>query len=198
MRVVFLDDVDGVARAGEIKNVADGYARNFLLPRKLAAAATTASMQQAEKRARQLAIEQEKLDTAAQKVAGSMAKTSIVITAKVGEEGRLFGSVTASDIAEAVNERSGTQLGHRQVALARPIREVGSYEIEVSLTRNVKAQVALEVRGEGEPEPAAVAAPAAARSKSKAKDEPEGEDQADDDDGEDSGDEDEADVEDEA
>jgi large subunit ribosomal protein L9 len=162
MRVVFLDDVDGVARAGEIKNVADGFARNFLLPRKLAAAATTSSMQQAEKRARQLAVEQEKLDAAAEKIAGTVNKSPIVITAKTGDEGRLFGSVTASDIAEAVNERAGTQLGHRQVALSRPIREVGSYEIEVSLTRNVKAQVAVEVKSENEPEPVAVAAPVAA------------------------------------
>ena len=162
MRVVFLDDVDGVARAGEIKNVADGYARNFLLPRKLAAAATTASMQQAEKRAKQLAVEQEKLDAAAQKIAGNVSSTPIVIMVKAGDEGRLFGSVTASDIAEAVNERAGTQLGHRQVTLSRPIREVGSYEIEVSLTRNVKAQVAIEIKNENAPEPVAVAAPAAA------------------------------------
>ena len=162
MRVVFLDDVDGVARAGEIKNVADGYARNFLLPRKLAAAATTASMQQAEKRAKQLAVEQEKLDAAAQKIAGGVSSAPIVIMVKAGDEGRLFGSVTASDIAEAVNERAGTQLGHRQVTLSRPIREVGSYEIEVSLTRNVKAQVAIEIKNENAPEPVAVAAPAAA------------------------------------
>lgn len=172
MRVVFLDDVDGVARAGEIKNVADGYARNFLLPRKLAAAASTASMQQAEKRAKQLAVEQEKLDAAAQQLAGSMGGSPIVITVKAGDEGRLFGSVTASDIAEAVNERAGTQLGHRQVALSRPIREVGSYEIEVSLTRNVKTQVAVEVKNENEPEPVAVAAPTAAAAESDAEDEP--------------------------
>jgi large subunit ribosomal protein L9 len=160
MRVVFLDDVDGVARAGEIKNVADGYARNFLLPRKLAATATAATMQQAEKRAKQLAVEQEKLDAAAEKIAGEVGKTAIVITAKAGDEGRLFGSVTASDIAEEVNARAGTQLGHRQVALPQAIKEVGTYQIDVSLTRNVKAQVTVEVKGEGAPEPVAVAAAA--------------------------------------
>lgn len=177
MRVVFLDDVDGVARAGEIKNVADGYARNFLLPRKLAASATAATMQQAEKRAKQLAVEQEKLDAAAQKVAGQVGKTAIVITAKVGEEGRLFGSVTASDIADEVNARAGTQLGHRQVALPQPIKEVGNYEIEVSLTRNVKAQVKVEVKGEGVPEPLAVAA-GAAETEAEAEAESESEDEA--------------------
>lgn len=161
MRVVFLDDVDGVARAGDIKNVADGYARNFLLPRKLAAAATTASMQQAEKRAKQLAVEQEKLDAAAQEIAGGVSASPIVITVKAGDQGRLFGSVTASDIAEAVNERAGTSLGHRQVALSRPIRELGSYEVEVSLTRNVKTPVTVEVKSEDEPEPVTAPAPAA-------------------------------------
>jgi large subunit ribosomal protein L9 len=181
MRVVFLDDVDGVARAGEIKNVADGYARNYLMPRKLAAAATTASMQQAEKRAKQLAVEQEKLDAAAQQIAGSVGGTPIVIMARAGDEGRLFGSVTASDIAEAVNERAGTQLGHRQVALSRPIREVGSYEIEVSLTRNVKAQVAVEVKNENEPEPVAVAA--TTTTEPEAEDETEAEDDAEGDEG---------------
>ena len=97
MRVVFLDDVDGVARAGEIKNVADGYARNFLLPRKLAAAATTATDAAGGARAKALAKEQEKMDEAAQAVAGKLAASPLVIAgASVGEQGRLFGSVTAS------------------------------------------------------------------------------------------------------
>src|SRR5688500_3031380 len=115
MRVVFLDDVDGVARAGEIKNVADGYARNFLLPRKLAAAASTATVQQAEARARAIAKEQEKVDEAARAVAGEIGGSPIVLKARVGEQGRLFGSVTASDIADAINAKSGGDVEHRQV-----------------------------------------------------------------------------------
>jgi large subunit ribosomal protein L9 len=145
---VFLDDVEGVARAGDIKNVADGYARNFLLPRKLAAAATTSTMQQAEKRAKQLAKEQEKLDEVAQAVAAKLGRAPVVIAAKVGEQGRLFGSVTATDIAEALNASAGSNLEHRQVALAAPIKEVGTYEVAVSLTRNVKAQVTVEVKSD--------------------------------------------------
>ena len=148
MRVVFLDDVDGVARAGEIKNVADGYARNFLLPRKLAAAASTTTMQQADKRAKSLAKEQEKIDEAAQLVASKLTASPIVIEAKVGEQGRLFGSVTASDIADAVNAHAGSKLEHRQVALATPIKEVGTYEVSVNLTRNVKAQLTVQVKSD--------------------------------------------------
>ncbi len=147
MRVVFLDNVDGVAQAGEIKNVADGYARNFLLPRKLAAAATTSMMQQAEARAKALAREQEKLDEAARGVAGTISASPIVLKAKVGEQGRLFGSITSSDIAEAISARGGA-VEHRQVLLDAPIKDVGSYAVDVNLTRNVRAQVTVEVEAE--------------------------------------------------
>ena len=148
MRVVFLNDVDGIARAGEIKNVADGYARNFLLPRKLAAAATTSTVQQAESRAKAIAKEQEKLDEAATAVATQLSSAAVVIKARVGEGGRLFGSVTSSDIAEAINARSGSSVEHRQVVLDAPIKEVGTYEVPVTLTRNVRATVNIEVAAE--------------------------------------------------
>ena len=148
MRVVFLNDVDGIARAGEIKNVADGYARNFLLPRKLAAAATTSTVQQAESRAKAIAKEQEKLDEAASAVANQLSSAAVVIKARVGEGGRLFGSVTSSDIAEAINARSGSSVEHRQVVLDAPIKEVGTYEVPVTLTRNVRATVNIEVAAE--------------------------------------------------
>jgi large subunit ribosomal protein L9 len=145
---VFLNDVDGIARAGEIKNVADGYARNFLLPRKLAAAATTSTVQQAEARAKAIAKEQEKLDEAATAVANKLGASAVVIKARVGEAGRLFGSVTSSDIAEAINALSGSSVEHRQVVLDAPIKEVGTYEVPVALTRNVRATVNIEVAAE--------------------------------------------------
>jgi large subunit ribosomal protein L9 len=145
---VFLNDVDGIARAGEIKNVADGYARNFLLPRKLAAAATTSTVQQAEARAKAIAKEQEKLDEAATAVANKLGASPVVIKARVGEAGRLFGSVTSSDIAEAINALSGSSVEHRQVVLDAPIKEVGTYEVPVTLTRNVRATVNIEVAPE--------------------------------------------------
>ncbi len=148
MRVVFLDDVEGTARAGEIKNVADGYARNFLLPRKLAAAATTTTVQKAESRAKAIAKEQDRLDESARAIAAKVSAASIVIPARAGTEGRLFGSVTATDIAEAINASAGTSLEHRQVGLEQPIKEVGSHTVSVTLTRNVKADVTVEVTAE--------------------------------------------------
>jgi large subunit ribosomal protein L9 len=148
MRVVFLDDIENVARAGEIKNVADGYARNFLLPRKLAAPATTSTVQQAEAKARALAKEQEKIDDAARAVATSLSASPLVIPAKAGEGGRLFGSVTSSDIAEELSKRGAGSIEHRQVVLEAPIKEVGTYPVTVTLTRNVKAEVSVEVTAE--------------------------------------------------
>ena len=147
MRVVFLDDVDGVAHAGEIKNVADGYARNFLLPRKLAAAATTSTMQQADARAKAIAKEQEKIDDAARAVATKISAAPIVRRERAGEQGRLFGSVTASDIADAINELAGSKLEHRQILLDAPIKETGTFTVPVTLTRNVKVDVTVEVTG---------------------------------------------------
>ena len=148
MRVVFLDDVEGVARAGEIKNVADGYARNYLLPRKLAAAATTTMVQQAEARAKAIAREQEKVDEAARAVVAKLGDKPLVLKARAGEQGKLFGSVTASDIAAAINKRAKAEVEHRQVLLEAPIKEVGTFEVAVALTRNVRVQVTVAVEAE--------------------------------------------------
>jgi large subunit ribosomal protein L9 len=149
MRVVFLDDVDGVARAGEIKNVADGYARNFLLPRKLATAATPAEVHRAESRAKKIQAEQAKADAAAQEIANLIDERVITIPARAGEQGRLFGSVTASDIAEELSKLAKAQIDHRQVHLGQPIKELGSQQLTVALSRNVKATVTVQVVPEG-------------------------------------------------
>ena len=187
MRVVFLDDVENAGRAGEIKEVKDGYARNFLLPRKLAAPANTSTVQQAEAKARALAKEQEKIDEAARAVADKLSGTPIVITARVGSEGRLFGSVTSTDIAEELSQRGAGTVEHRQVALGQPIKEIGRYDIEVSLTRNVKAQITVEVKGEGgetaaEPEAPAAAPKASAEPQAEADDDEDAESESEEDD----------------
>jgi len=147
VRVVFLDDVEGVARAGEIKNVADGFARNFLLPRKLAAATTTAEVQRAEARARKLALEEAARDDSARAVAEKIGAAPIAMKARVGEQGRLYGSITAGDIAGELAKLTGAEFDHRKIVLDAPIKEAGSREVTVNLTRNVKAQVTIEVAG---------------------------------------------------
>jgi large subunit ribosomal protein L9 len=146
MKVVFLEEVEGTARTGDVKNVADGFARNFLLPRKLAAPATRHYIDIATARATKEAKRQERLDDEARtlvlpKVDGQAYTTEV----RVGEQGKLFGSVTARDIAELVHQGTGVEVEHRQVDIKEPIRELGKYEIGVKLTRNVIATISLSV-----------------------------------------------------
>lgn len=146
MKVVFLEEVEGTARTGDVKNVADGFARNFLLPRKLAAPATQHYIDIATAKATKEAKRQERLDDEARthvlpKVDGQAYTTEV----RVGEQGKLFGSVTARDIAELVHQGTGVEVEHRQVDVKEPIRELGKYEIGVKLTRNVIATISLSV-----------------------------------------------------
>ncbi len=146
MKVVFMEEVEGTARVGEVKNVADGFARNYLLPRKLAAPATDHYITIAQARAKKEASRQDRLDGEAREhLVPKMEGQSITIEVRVGEQGKLFGSVTARDIAEALQEATGVELEHRQVDLRQPIREIGSHEVTVKLTRNVPVQVAVNV-----------------------------------------------------
>lgn len=148
MKVVFLQNVEGSGRTGEIKEVADGFARNFLLPRRLAAAATPDAIKRAEARAVIEARHQAELDEQARSLAEKLT-ASIVITARVGEKGRLYGSVTSGDIADEVSKLAGEEVDRHLVALEEPIKELGTYEVPVRLTRNVEAKITVEVVGEG-------------------------------------------------
>jgi large subunit ribosomal protein L9 len=173
MKVVFMEEVEGTARVGEIKNVADGFARNYLLPRRLAAPATDHYVAIAEARAGKEARRQDRLDEEANTyLVPKMEGASVTIEVRVGEQGKLFGSVTGRDIAESLHETTGVELEHKQVDLRQPIRELGSQEVAVKLTRNVVVQVMVNVEplgglpeaeeepAEEEPEAAEAEAPA--------------------------------------
>ena len=153
MKIVFLKDVEGSGRIGEIKNVADGYARNFLLPKGLAAPATPEAIRKAEARAAAEAKRQEQLDEVARSLAERMVGITVTMVVKAGSKGRLFGSVTQADIAEEVGKQLGQEIDRHQVLLAEPIKETGEYEIPIQLTRNVRPTVALQVLAEGGAEP---------------------------------------------
>jgi large subunit ribosomal protein L9 len=146
MRVVFLEEVEGTARTGDIKNVANGFARNFLLPRKLAAPATDHYITIAQAKAGKEAKRQERLDDEARdRLLPMVDGKSLSIEVRVGEQGKLFGSVTARDIAELLQGATRIELEHRQVDLREPIRELGAHEVTVKLTRNVLATVTINV-----------------------------------------------------
>jgi len=148
MKVVFLQNVEGSGRTGEIKEVADGFARNFLLPRRLAAPATPDAVKRGEALAVAEARRQAELDEQARTLAEKLT-APIVITVRAGEQGRLYGSVTAADIVEEASKLAGQEVDRHLLVLEEPIKEVGTYEVPLRLTHNVEATLMVEVVGEG-------------------------------------------------
>ncbi len=150
MKVVFFEEVDGTALVGEVKEVKNGFARNYLLPRGLAGPTTRNNLVRAERLAQADAIRQERLDGEASPVATAIDGAEMVFEARVGEQGRLFGSITARDIAERLTEIAsgqipGATIEHRQVLLPQSLRSLGTEEVRVRLTRNISAHVQVTV-----------------------------------------------------
>jgi large subunit ribosomal protein L9 len=148
VKVVFLEDVPGTARLGDIKEVKPGFARNYLLPRKLALPATAAMVQSVEKRAAREAKLQEAKDNDARKLADKLEGVAYTLTAKAGPSGKLFGSVGTADIAAKVAETIAAEFERQNVMLAEPIKDLGDYPVSIRLTRNVSATVNVSVVGE--------------------------------------------------
>ena len=148
MKVVFLEDVAGTAKIGDIKEVKAGFARNYLLPRRLAMAATPSVVKSAEQRAAREARLQEARDNTARGVAAKLDGVAYTLTAKAGSSGKLFGSVGTGDIAAKVAETIGAEFERHNVMLHEPIKELGDYPIVVKLTKNVSATVNVSVIGE--------------------------------------------------
>ena len=145
MKVILRADVDGVGKRGDICDVSNGYARNFLLPRGLAIKATDGAVNQAAsmRRARDLRDAEDR--SAAEVVARSLVARTITISAKAGVEGKLYGSVTAADITDAVAEQAGVELDRRKVALTEAIKVVGSHQVPVKLHSDVQFPITVEV-----------------------------------------------------
>ena len=148
MKVVFLEDVTGTAKIGDIKEVKPGFARNYLLPRRLAMRATPSVVKSAEQRAvRELRL-QDALDSDARAVAARVEVAALSFTAKAGSTGKLFGSVGSADIATKIGELLNGEFDRHNVMLADPIKELGDYKVTIKLTKNVTAAVSVSVIGE--------------------------------------------------
>lgn len=145
MKVVFFEDVEGTAQVGEIKDVRNGFARNYLLPRNLAGPATKENIQRATSLAEKEARRQEKLDAEARTKVEALEGYTVTVEARVGETGRLFGSVTNRDIADKINEDKQLDIESHMVLLPEPIRELGSREVTIKFTRNVSVPITVEV-----------------------------------------------------
>jgi large subunit ribosomal protein L9 len=159
MKVIFLEDVAGTADAGEIKEVKNGFARNHLLPKHLAAPATQDQLQRVKAIERAAQANRMKFSQEWTSVADAMNGLSVTVEVRVGPSGRLFGAVTGRHIAEKLTEATGRDIDHRQVLLGEAIHEPGDYPISVRLYREVHADVMVSVVPEGyTPEEAAALA----------------------------------------
>ncbi len=144
MKVVLLADVRGLGRAGEVVEVKDGYARNYLLPRGLAAEATAGRVREMQDHQQARARRQEREREEAARLAAALEGVAVDLRARAGEGGRLFGSVTAADVAEALAAR-GFAVSKRQVELDEPIKAVGTYTVPVRIAPGVVARVQVNV-----------------------------------------------------
>ena len=148
MKVILLQDVKGTGKKDEIVNVSDGYARNFLLPKKLAVEASASAMNDIKnrERAKEHRIQEEK--KAAQAIADKLGGTTVKLTAKAGNSGKLFGSITAKEVAEEISRKAGIEIDKRKVSLASEIKSFGTYEVEVKLYTGISAKMFVLVASE--------------------------------------------------
>ena len=140
-QAILLQDVDNLGDRGTVVDVSPGYLRNFLVPRKLAQPATKGALEEAQRRMQAAERAQEDADERAQENAALLTKTVLTITQQAGEDGRLFGSVTAQDIVDAVRDARGIRIDRRKVHLDEPIRNVGTHMVVVEVADGVTATV---------------------------------------------------------
>lgn len=146
MKIVLRDDVENLGRKGDVVDVADGYARNYLVPRGLAMKATKGVVAQAESMRRNRTARDTREREAAQATAGAISGIRLEIPARAGEGGKLFGSVTAADVAEALLAQKGVEVDRRKVGgLEEPVKELGEVEVVVTLHPDVAATLTVAV-----------------------------------------------------
>ena len=148
MEVILREHVEHLGRRGDLVKVADGYARNYLLPRKLALLATESNKKQIERERAKFELRELEEQRSAQAVADRMANLEVEIGRKVGETEALYGSVTSADIADALAAK-GFELDRRKLQLAEPIKRLGEYEVPVKLHREVTVKLKVKVVAEG-------------------------------------------------
>lgn len=145
MKIILADDVDHVGRKGEVVTVADGYARNYLVPKGLAMVATKGTLRQAEQMGRSREEKEKRDKEAAQGTVERLQAAPVYISARAGQGGRLFGSVTKSDIARGIEEQLGEVVDRHNVSLDDPIHTLGTHKVDVHLHEEVNAEVTVEV-----------------------------------------------------
>lgn len=160
MRVLLIKDVYKLGRAGDVKRVADGYGRNFLLPQGLAVLATMGALTQADRIRSQAAVRRAQLNDEMGGVSEKINGLVVTFASKAGETGKLYGSITTQMIADAINNKVGTNIDRRAVEI-QPVRTLGEHKARIRLTMDLVPEIKIIVHREGETVSVPVAAPAA-------------------------------------
>lgn len=147
MQIILKEDVKDLGRIGDMVRVKDGYARNFLIPKGLAVEASTKNLKALEHEKRKIQEIAKKAKDSAENIASKISRTTVTIKAKAGEEDKLFGSVTAMDIADAL-KKEGIDIDRKKIVLDEPIRRLGNYTVTVKIYSEVAAQLNIQVVGE--------------------------------------------------
>lgn len=145
MKVVLSKDVVNLGSAGQVKEVADGYARNYLFPRKLAIPATTSALKEVQAREQSASKRLQSEEHQAQQIAERLKQQPLKIYPKVGERGRLYGAITAADVAEALSKQLGQPVDKRKIELEEPIKSIGEYKVPYRLSRGVTATLIVQI-----------------------------------------------------
>jgi large subunit ribosomal protein L9 len=145
MKVILKEDVENLGVMGTIVDVADGYGRNYLIPKNLAVEANPKNIKQFEHQRNIILAKARKIKKSAEDIAEQLSRMTLTIEANAGEEDKLFGSVTSRDIAEAI-ARQGFEIDKKKILLTEPIKRLGTYEVPVKLHQDVTAKVNLEVK----------------------------------------------------
>jgi large subunit ribosomal protein L9 len=145
MKVILLEDVKKLGKKGDLANVADGYARNYLFPRNLAEEATAGGIKQLKQEKAALENKKKKEMGLAQEIAEKLSKATVTLKVKSGDQGKLFGSVTSKDISEALKEQQKIEVDRRKIELSEPIKSLGAYEVDIKLAPEVEAKLTVKI-----------------------------------------------------
>ena len=148
MKIILKQDVPNLGREGEVEEVADGYARNYLIPQGMAVKATPGALKDFEHRRKVQATKHERLKKRAESLARRLTAQTLTFEVKTGDTGQLYGSITNADIAEALKEQAGEEIDRHDIPLSEPIRTVGEHFVPVHLLEDVEPQVRVVVKPE--------------------------------------------------
>ena len=146
MKVILLKDVKGTGKKGEVKEVSDGYARNFLLPKKVAVIADNTAMKELNEKNKSIENKAQKEYEAAVELGKRMEELNVVIYSKAGDGGRLFGSITSKDIAEQIKKQHNIEVDKRKITLDEPIRVLGSRFVDIKIHQKVTTKIRVDVK----------------------------------------------------